>query len=123
MKYGVPQGSVLRLLLFTMYTTTFSQIIDNFKPLWHCLYADDTQIYDNIIPKTTPQIFHTLKDCLQAIQKWLAENRLKLNPDKMEFMIFGSSTQKALLADFFPIDLLGSQCSPTQKVKKLRIYI
>ena len=43
LSYGVPQGSVLWLVLFTLHTTPLSAIISSFD-INHHLYADDTHI-------------------------------------------------------------------------------
>ena len=51
----------------------------------------------------------------------MSSNMLKLNPDKTEFIIFGSSVQRQKLSSFFPIELMGRSLSPVDKVKNLGV--
>jgi hypothetical protein len=55
-------------------------------------YADDTQIYCHLLPSGEPSDFSNLQNCLQDIQKWINSVKLKLNPGKTEFIVFGSDT-------------------------------
>ena len=41
---GVPQGSVLGLILFILYTQSLTSVI-LIHPVSHMLYANDTQVY------------------------------------------------------------------------------
>ena len=45
LRYGVPHGSVLGPILFILYTQPLSNVIQHY-PVFHQMYADDTQIYN-----------------------------------------------------------------------------
>ena len=103
------QGSVLGLILFTMYAAPFRKLTRGFKYITHHLSADDKQIYTSISPENAATDLRTLQDCISAVQKWMPDNKLKLNPDKTKFLLIVTASERAELAHFSPIDLVGSQ--------------
>ena len=52
--------------------------------------------------------FDNLNRCLQDVKEWMLASKLKLNPDKTEFILFGSKKQRERLNACFPIDILGN---------------
>ena len=46
----------------------------------------------------------------------------KLNPDKTEFILFGSKKQRERLNLCFPIDILGNPLHPTKSVRNLGVW-
>ena len=58
-----------------------------------------------------------LNVCLQEVQKWMAQSKLKLNPEKTEFIVFGSK-----LATFFPANILGNLINPADAVRNLGVW-
>ena len=48
-------------------------------------------------------------------------NKLKLNPEKTEFILIGSRNNRKQLLPHFPINILGNQVSQAQSVKNLDI--
>ena len=58
------------------------------------------------MPVQLPQNF-------KSVQDWLAASKLKLNPDKTEFIIFGSPAQQASLPTVYLVENLGNLLHPS----------
>ena len=81
---------VLGLILFSLYTIPLSKVIRNHPGIGFHFYTENTKFSVHLTHKNVAHAFDRLKSCLDDIKKWLATNMLKLNPDKTEFIIFGS---------------------------------
>ena len=118
--YGFPQGPVLGPLLFTLYPTPLSSLISQFNVTQH-LHADDTQIYLELASRNFDSSITELTNCLEAVQAWMENNKLKLNPDKMEFIVIGDDQIRSSLKSSFPVSLLSKSMEPAESVKNLGV--
>ena len=120
--FGVPQSSVLGPLLFSLYTTPLSLIISKQKGIKFHFYAEDSHVYVHLSQKNALAAFEQLNRCLDDVREWMSTSKLKLNPDKAEFIIFGSKRQRDMLKACFPINILGSPLCPVDSVKNLGVW-
>ena len=101
---GVPQGSCLRLLSFTMYASELINIIKGHLPCTHA-YPDDTQSYLSFKPDTT---------CSQSD----AVVTMEVNDSKTEFILIGTRQQLAKV-DIKRLVVGDATISPVTAVKNL----
>ena len=104
--YGEPQGSILGPIIFSHYTTPLSKVIQIHPGISFQFYADDTQLYVHLTHKDVPSAFDKLSRCLEDVKRWLSRNKLKLNPDNTEFIVFGSKSQYEKLNHLFPVNIV-----------------
>ena len=121
LSFGVPQGSVLDPLLFTLYTTPLSSSLVSGHAIPHHLYADDSQLYVSFSSGDYAATQSGLQSCLASVQSWMSTNKLKLNPDKTDFLLIGSEWQRSKYLSMFPIELVGVETYPAKSARNLGV--
>ena len=85
LEQGVPQGSCLGPLMFTVYISELFDIVGGRLPRVHS-YADDTQLYLAFSPNVQSDDASAVKamcDCIMDLRKWMIRDRLMLNDDEL----------------------------------------
>ena len=109
---GVPQGSVLGPLLFLLYINDFSSSAEGIE--FH-LFADDSNLFYS--HRNLHSLEEKLNHELNNINEWLRANKLSLNVEKSNFVIFHPHQRKVLI----PVNL--KICNKFLEEKKCFKYL
>ncbi len=82
---GVPPGSILGNLLYTLFINEIGEVIN----LPYTLYCDDLAIYTEC--SSFEEGTRELNECLNKFNEWCIANNLKINVSKTKYMIFHKS--------------------------------
>ena len=87
----MPQGSVLGPLLFLIFINDLNLSIEHSHTIH---FADDTSLVNcnHSLKKLNKQVNHDLR----LLNEWLRSNKICLNADKTEIILFRSSSRKAI---------------------------
>ena len=116
--FGVPQGTILGPLLFTMYINDLPLTVSSDTKI--TLYADDTAVF--FASKDINEINAHLNAVLERITSWMEVNKLTLNAQKTKAMLFCTSYYNKK-ADELSLSMSGEHLEIVDQCKYLGVIL
>ena len=115
---GIPQGSILGPLLFTIYINDLPSCNLFSKPR---MYADDTTLTTSAEDPCVLE--HKMNYDMNLIQSWLSANILTLNVKKTKYMLIGSQFKLSQINSDFTVKVNNTPLERVIKHKSLGVQI
>jgi hypothetical protein len=119
---GVPQGSVIGPLLFSIFISQIKSVFHLNSKIRYIIYADDIQLFTSCKIVEIPEAITRLESCIGDVKNWLSEHHLVLNAGKTEFMIF-SSKRSSIKKENFSVTVDGVLIRPSELVRNLGVFL
>jgi len=113
---GVPQGSILVPLLFSIYINDLPKA-SNFTTR---LFADNTALI--IHDKNLETLNVNITSELIKVEKWLNANKISLNYSKTKYLLIKPKTRNATLSDFH-VTIKGIKLEKCKSAKYLGVVV
>jgi len=116
---GVPQGSILGPVLFTIFINDLPNIVKHCLPI---LYADDSHLCFSCLPENFDQMHKEINDDLSEVSKWMNRNGMCLNPQKCKFIVIYPKSRK-IIRRKLELYIDGQLLLESQQIKSLGVLI